>query len=129
MSRKFPLIWALVLLLACAAFSNAWGQSAKQKREAVYQAALQSYSDALKPGMTRKNVEDYFRSKGIAFQQLCCIFKESAFADLVKIGKEKHPWYCSEHNVYVAFRFTAVKPDESETLKTITVFHRLEGCL
>lgn len=85
--------------------------------------------------MTGKNVEDYLRSKGVAFGQLCCIDERSAFADLVKIGKEKHPWYCEAHNVYIAFQFAAVEPHkgwesfDSDTLKRITIFHKLEGCL
>ena len=113
----------------------AQGHSAKQKREAAYQAKLLSYSDALKPGMTRKGVEAYLRAKGVVFQQLCCVDERTALADLVKIGKEKHPWYCEEHNVYVAFQFAAVETHESwqaydsDTLKRITIFHKFEGCL
>lgn len=85
--------------------------------------------------MTRKNVEDYFRSKDIHVTQMCCIDERTAYADLVRIGKEKHPWYCSEHNVYVAFQFAAVEPHtsfrahDSDVLKKVTIFHWLEGCL
>jgi hypothetical protein len=86
----------------------AWAQSKQQKREAAYQSKLQSYSEALKPGMPRKVSEEYIRTKGTAFGQLCCIEETSVFADLVKIGNEKHPWYCEEHNVYIAFQFAAL---------------------
>jgi hypothetical protein len=126
--------WFVLLVLFAAGSCDARAQSAKEKREAAYQAKLQSYSDFLKPGMTRKNVEDYLRAKGVAFGQLCCIDERSAYADLVKIGKEKHPWYCEEHNVYIAFQFTAVEPHkswkayDSDTLKSITIYHKLEGC-
>jgi hypothetical protein len=82
---------------------DAAGSKAQKKREAAYQTTLQSYTDVLKPGITRKYAEDYLRSKGATLQQLCCIDERSAFADLLKIGKEKHPWYCSEHNIYIAF--------------------------
>jgi hypothetical protein len=125
----------VLLVLFASGNCLASGQSARQKREATYQAKLQSYSDALKPGMTRKNVEDYLRAKGIAFGQLCCIDEQSAYADLVKIGKEKHPWYCEEHNVYIAFQFAAVELHkgweayDSDTLKSITICHKLDGCL
>jgi hypothetical protein len=112
------------------------GQSAKQKREADYQAALQSYSDALKPGATRKSVEDYLQAKGVNYEKMCCILEKSAEAELVRIGKEKHPWYCSEHNVYIAFQFVdelhgGGRPSDSDLdkLKSITVYHWLEGCL
>jgi len=125
----------VLLVLFTAGSCDSRAQSAKEKREAAYQAKLQYYSDVLKPGMTRKNVEDYLRGKGVAFGQLCCIDEISAFADLVYIGKEKHPWYCEKHNVFIAFQFAAVEPHkgweayDSDTLKSITVFHKLEGCL
>ena len=87
--------------------------------------------------MTRKNVEDYLRSKGVSFFQESGTVStdDSALSDLAKIGEEKHPWYCSEHNVYLAFHFTADHPQglfphsDTDTLKTITVYHQLEGCL
>jgi hypothetical protein len=135
MSRKLPWIRGLVLLLTLVTGCNAAGSNAQKKREAAYQTTLQSYTDVLKPGITRKYVEDYLRSKGATLQQLCCIDERSAFADLLKIGKEKHRWYCSEHNVYIAFQFAAVEPHshpeahDSDTLKSITIFHKLEGCL
>ncbi|MFZ0739524.1 MAG: hypothetical protein WBL70_05160 [Candidatus Acidiferrales bacterium] len=125
----------LVLVLLITTSCDAWGQSAQKKREAAYQAKLQSYSDVLKPGMTRKDVEDYLRGKVVAFGQLCCIDEKTASADLVYIGKEKHPWYCEKHNVFIAFQFAAVEPHkgweayDSDTLKRITVFHKWEGCL
>jgi hypothetical protein len=135
MSQKLSLIRILALVLMLITGCVAWGQSRQKKREVAYETARQSYSDVLKPGMTRTNVEDYLRSKGVAFEQLCCIDEMTAFADLVKIGKEKHPWYCSEHAVYIAFQFAAVETErypkvrDSDTLKTITIFHHLEGCL
>jgi hypothetical protein len=135
MSQTVPLMRVLFFVLLFTTSHDAWGQSAHKKREAAYQAKLQSYSDVLKPGMTRKNVEDYLRRQGVAFGQQCCIEEDSAFADLVYIGKEKHPWYCEKHNVFIAFQFAAVEPhkafaaNDSDTLKKITVFHRLDGCL
>jgi hypothetical protein len=120
-----------------ASASRACGQGAKQRREAAYQSALQSYSQVLPPGTTRKNVEDYLRAKGISFFQEGgpVSTDDVAFADLAKIGKEKHPLYCSEHAVYLAFHFAAVEPrvvprtPETDTLKSITIYHQLEDCL
>lgn len=43
---------------------------AEQKRE--ISLAQWSYSERFKPGVTRKEVEDYFRVRNIAFQQMCC---------------------------------------------------------
>ncbi len=136
MSRWRLLILGLILVAVSAtAIGWAWRKQAQRKREEAYQSALRSYSEVLRPRMTRKEVEDYLRSRGIEFRQMCCIDERSAFADLVRIGKEGAPWYCSEQNVYVAFQFAAVEPHEtwkaydSDTLKRVTIFRWLEGCL
>ena len=110
--------------------------AAKQKREAGYEAALRPYFDAIKPGATRKSVEDYLQAKGVEYERMCCIDERSAFADLVRIGKVKPPWYCSEHNVYTGFQFVdepheGLRPSDKDLdkLKSITIYHWLEGCL
>jgi hypothetical protein len=135
MRRNCAFLLLLILILVSAA-CDLGGEKKKQKREAAYQAARQSYSDVMKPGMTRKDVEEYFRTKAVVFSQLCCIEAGNTYADLIKIGKEKHPWYCEAHNVYVAFQFAAAEPRDnppstrdSDILKKVTVFHKLEGCL
>lgn len=82
-------------------------------------------------------MEDYLRAKGVSFFQEggAVSTDDDAFADLAKIAKERHPWYCSEHAVYLAFHFTAVQPpghsraSETDTLKSITIYHQLESCL
>ncbi len=125
----------ILVALSAAAICDAGKKHAQSKREVAYKSALNSYSTALKPGMTRKEVEDYLRGNAVGFQQMCCIDERSAFADLVKIGKEDAPWYCSEQNIYVAFQFAGVEPHEdlkvsdSDTLKRVTIFRWLEGCL
>jgi len=137
LKRNAPIASALIcMVLIVFAASSGQGQNKKQKREAAYQAELQAYSEILKPGMTRKDVESYFRSKGVAFQRSCCIDERTAYTDLVQIGKEKHSWYCSEHAVYVAFQFvdeSNVDPRPSrqdlDKLKSISIYHRAEGCL
>jgi hypothetical protein len=118
-------------------------KQAQKRREATYQSELRSYSQALKPGTKRKEVEDYLRSKNPDFSQMCCVepsdsAKRHTWDDLVKIGEEEHPWFCSEHFVYVAFRFAdhvqiengySFKDDDSDTLKTLSIFHQFGGCL
>ena len=59
-----------------------------------YIGALKAYSDALHPGMMRKDVEDYFRSRNTKFIWMWTALgegRESQYADLVKIGKETAP--------------------------------------
>ena len=96
---------------------------------------MRSYADVLKPGVSRKDVEAYLHGKSIEFGRICCIDGSTVFADTIGIGKERAPWFCEAHNVYVAFEFTASDPREkiegaeSDTLKSVTIFHHLDGCL
>jgi hypothetical protein len=112
---------------------------AQAKRETTYQAALRSYQQTLKPGMNRKEVEEYLRLKNISFRQMCCVEDHSkkSWDDLTKIGEEKAPWFCGDNNVYIAFQFTD-HPEEKETwwrandldgLRSVTIFHWSENCL
>jgi hypothetical protein len=107
-----------------------------REREAGYRGALKAYSAALHSGMTRKDVEDYLRSKNTRFTWAWTAFggrKESQYADLVKIGEESAPWYCSEANVYVAFEFRDVngfnRQTDSDVLQRIEIFRPYSGCL
>jgi hypothetical protein len=118
----------LVAMTGCSS-----GQREKQEREASYQAKLKRYSDALKPGTTRESVEGYLRAKNIHFFQLCCI-EGPALADLLKIGQQRVPWYCDQHNVYIAFQFEAESKNagaaqDSDKFTKVSVFHKLDGCL
>jgi len=118
---------------------------AAQKREAAYQSALSEYQRVLRPGMTRKEVEDYLRAKNADFSQMCCVNvvtsnspKRHTWDDLVKIGEEEHPWFCSEHFVYVAFEFAdyirietdySMQDNDSDPLRSVSIFHQLGGSL
>ena len=130
MNRWLPVLIGVILALSTvAAFRNHIKSEAKKKREAVYESTLQAYSQNLKPGWTRKAVEDYLRTNNTFFTQICCIKERSALADLVKIGEEDAPWYCSEHWVHIAFEYAAVEQHDSvkangtDILKTIMIFH------
>ena len=63
-------------------------------------AALRSYSQVLKLGMTRKDVEDYFRANKIQFSQMCCVesSRKHSFDDLVKIGTQHLPVPCGDNS-------------------------------
>jgi len=98
------------------------GLRAEKQREARYQAALLSNTNALKPGMKRLEVEDYLRARGAEFHQMCCV---------------EAPRVCNGHSVHVAFEFEDSGEHESifyeahpeDTLKAIAIYHQLEGCL
>ena len=104
---------------------------AQAKRETAYQAALRSYSQILKPGMKRKEVEDYLRSNKIEFLQL-------SLDDTTQIGHdESTTWFCGKSDVFVKFQFTAFAqhsgrpddPNERDTLDEIKIFRMPGSCL
>jgi hypothetical protein len=114
-----------------------------RRREVEYESTLRSYSEVLKTGMSRKEVEGYLSVQKLPFRQLCCVgvkefssgVHDNAYDDLVKIGQEDVPWVCSENNVYVAFQFLGSRKDSrpgaepSDRLKDVTIYHKLDGCL
>ena len=56
--------------------------------------------------MTRKDVEDYFRTKKVRFSQVCCVvgsYKHSA-DDIIEIRTFHSPLPCDQSH-YVAFIF------------------------
>src|SRR5437016_13124008 len=68
---------------------------AQAKRETTYQAALHSYSQILKAGMKRKEVEDYLRTSKIEFRQL-------SLDDITHIGQDESTvWFCGKTDVFV----------------------------
>jgi len=93
--------------------------------------------------MSRKEVEDYLSAKKTRFRQMCCVdtkkfsrdVYDNTYDDLVKIGQEDVPWACSENNVYIAFQFlgpnknSVPATEPSDTLKDVSVYHWLEGCM
>jgi len=114
------------------------------EREARYQIVLDQYAVDLKPGMNREQVERYLQTNGTRFRQMCCVatfrgvhasLVSSGWDDLVKIGEETAPWFCSENNVYIALEFNPKSQGElsdtngSDILKRVSIFHQLEGCL
>ena len=143
--RRWLLPIALLLIVTLSVVSvvvvrHRWAKRAQEAREASYQSAQRAYSEVFKPGMSRKQVEDYLRSRNVAFHQMCCSddkeFPKGAYDDYVKIGQEEAPWFCSESNVYIDFHFIHPQPnpvrfdaEDSDTLKTISIFPWLMGCL
>ena len=144
MKRLLLLIVALVVVgLFVFGVQQELNKQAQKRREAVYQSVLRTYTQVLKPGMKRKEVEDYLRAKNAKFRQTCCVdsnetSRRHSWDDFTKIGEEDAPWFCSQHNVYVAFQLTdhvqlgsgfGMKDDDLDTLKNVTLYHWLEECL
>jgi hypothetical protein len=107
----------------------------RRRRDAEYQAALRTFTQEFTSGLSRMDAESQLKAKSVAFTQRCCIDEQSAFADLIKIGEEDAPWYCSEQYVYIALEFAAKEPHpdflpyDSDVLRTVRIYRQLGGCL
>jgi len=142
MERKLRIIsiLALVALLGLG-IRHEFKRYAQSKRETAYRSTLQTYSYNLKPGMTRKVVESFLQAKNVDVLHMCCIvFSRTvrhSWDDIIKIGEEDTPWYCGRHSVYLAFQFNGFAKlpgyetidNDLDTLKAITIYHRMEYCL
>jgi hypothetical protein len=102
-------------------------------------AAVLSYSQVLKPGMTRKEVEDYFRANKVQFSQECCVGGSNihSLVDLIKIGTQHIPVPCGDTPYYVAFIFDdhtqhppvkLLPADDMDTLRSITTVNLVDDC-
>jgi hypothetical protein len=142
-SRRTKVVVAIlgaVAVALVAAAGHYWRKErGKEARQLAYQAALRAYSRDLKPGLTRKEVEAYFQTRGAKFEKICCVGQQHS-ADLVKIGEEDSPWYCGDADfVYLVFEFAAVEPtagfsvsylgQDSDVLRTIGLEQRGSDCL
>jgi len=113
--------------------------------EARMERALRGYQQALKPGFSRKTVEEYLHSKGTWFNQQSVNENEDLFStsvyeggfevsDLVPVGQEGGGLVCGPANVFVAFEFAwrhgfPRAPDDSDALVQIKLFRRPPTCL
>lgn len=103
----------------------------------VHEAMLAKYKEILKPGVTRKEVEDHLRDEKAAFFRSCCSQPSGAFSTMVRIGDRPKPWFCSSWGIYVAFEFTSSKPDrdpllrpsDADVLSDVLLSGRGESCL
>jgi len=76
---------------------------AQRKRNALYQSTLKAFSGEFPPGVTRKIVEDHLRTKGIPIERELGPGSLDTLSDIVVIGYDPTPWFCSSWPVYIAF--------------------------
>lgn len=139
MKRKLFVSLLFVVALAFVAFVIESGieKRAEQKRQAAYESTLREYSMTLNPGLQRSAVENVLVSQGRTFRQMCCLLNENrhALEDIVKIGSEPKPWYCSENDTYLVFEFDSSADPNSpgaradDRLRRIALASWLGGCL
>jgi hypothetical protein len=122
----FLMAVALILLLFLG--MRVW--QARQREEG-FRSTLRSYEQTLRPGMKRKEVEEYLRSKNIEFSGL-------AQGDITKIGQDVDAitLFCGKPDVFVQFQFFGpmqqqpqMGADAGDTLNKIEIIRRSSGCI
>jgi hypothetical protein len=91
--KRWLLLIAALIAVALVAFGvrHVLEERAQRKREVAYAKTLRSYSEVLRTGMTRKDVEEYLSTRNAPFRHMCCVdrkeFSRGVYDDLVKIGQ------------------------------------------
>jgi hypothetical protein len=100
-------------------------------RQLIYQSILQSYSSSFSNGMTRAQVRDSLRTRGVSFGEICCLEQGESDAEITKIGFETGPWYCTGFDVYVVFHFSGplASQNAADILKKISLQSLPVDCL
>jgi hypothetical protein len=124
----------LCFLVGCAARTP---DQQVQNDDAHYASTLKPYLSDLKPGASRKTVEEYFRARNISFSHENDHFVASppdvfdrAYSDVIALRQETRPWPCGSSNVYIIFSFTGTQPysglghieaSDADTLRSIHI--------
>jgi hypothetical protein len=135
--RRRLILWIVLVVAASAVVVQSVRAESRERREIGYQAKLRTYSEAFHRGITRKELEDYLRSSHTNFSQVSTRYgyperNEWQEADLVEIGQETPPWFCSRSPVYVAFEFIStekLKVNDADILERIELYRPDTGCL
>jgi hypothetical protein len=137
-NKLIPWLFSVVVVVvAVLAVESTIRNQGERKRQALYQSILSQYSTTLRPGSQRGEVEAVLASQGLAFQQTCCLLrnKQNAPEDIVKIGSEPKPWYCSENDMYLVFEFesppgpTVREINASDRLRRVALAPWFGNCL
>jgi hypothetical protein len=86
-----PIALLLVITLSVILVRQRSEKQAQAEREAGYQSAVHAYSEVLKPGMTRKDFEEYLGARNLRFRHMCCVemkdFPKGVYDDLKRLAK------------------------------------------
>jgi hypothetical protein len=129
--RLISLIVAVILISTALTVLSRRRSIRNAERETL---ALDIYSKALQPGMTRKEVEEYLHSKNIRFGRTLTAYgerRESQWADLVEIEEEATCWFCFQEFVSVALEFAPMNPpglpEDTDILQRIEIHRVTDG--
>ncbi len=127
----------LVLLLGAAAWL--WARHRREQKirdEAAYQAIVRQYEKDLREGMSRAEVENYLEGRHVKATLICCVAEyRGTYDEIVKVGVEGAPWYCTQIGVYVGLQFNGsataapALATPMDTLRKVSLFRRGEDCL
>jgi hypothetical protein len=112
MKPRNVVILVIVLVAAFAWTISLYRETHLRKiRDAQHQVILNSYSNELKPGMTRSEVEDLLHQKNMPFSRVR--FGASGLDDLVTIGREDSTVVCTHNEMDMRLHFTSsyTQPD------------------
>ena len=133
--RPWQSLRVLALVLLSFAVLGCHNRRAQANREAKYKSALQTYSEKFPTGITRKVVDEYFRTRGTPVNEGSSGGSLDALSDYLRIGEEPAPWFCDKWSVYIAFDFAATEKHsewearDTDVLKRVRLEGRGENCL
>ncbi len=112
----------------------------RRERQRAYEEAVVSFRRALPKGTTRQQVVSYLQRGRRPVVSMCCMQPSRpphtrVLDVLTKVGVERAPFHCSEHNVYVGFEFAPPQDgrtsdeEPSDRLVDVRLYHWFLGCL
>ncbi len=99
------------------------------------QVELQKYRSQFRIGLLRHEAATALRGKGVKFFDICCPSDTGRFSQLIKIGENPKPPFCSEYGVYISLDCAAkssgeaLRPRKDDVLKGIELRRWGTGCL
>jgi len=138
-------ISTLYLLVGCAIRTP---EQQTKHDDAHYSFVLSPYLRDLKPGVSRREVEDYLHTRNIEFRSGCCAAMEfhsydpnrpraNASEDWVRLPDEKPPWPCGYASFYIIFEFKRLRPssaperiaaNDTDTLEGVHILKTNNNC-
>jgi hypothetical protein len=134
MRRRTKIILAVPLILigflAVSTYVRVWRICVEEKR--IYRAALPLYSEFLKPGMQRTEVERELHQRSISFTQNYAYgqYPRDEFVLLKRI--DSPVWYCSFEDITVHLEFdsnSSAAHSLDDPLSGISEYRVLMDCL
>ena len=89
--KRWPILIAVVIVVFVVTSAILARKAWYARQEKRIQAAMLMYSQNLRPGMTRKDVEDYLRARQADFHMGNSFEKSDGWTDYVRVGERPPP--------------------------------------